>query len=481
MKSINKYKRLAVNTTVFAIGNFGSKILVFLLTRLYTKYISEDGMGVKELLETTALLLLPVFSFSLTEAVIRFGLEKSYDKRKIFSTAGILTFLGLALMAVCVPILRFIPFLNFINGYTVLLVIYICTSAIRSLCSQFVRVRNMVKLYSLDGILATLMLFIFNIFFIKTLGLGVKGFMISVILSDFCSSAFLFITARLDKFFNIRYYSKKLATTMMKFSLPMIPAIVMWTITGLSDKIFIEYMHSDRVVLGEGTVGIYGVANKIPNLISMVSTIFFQAWNMSAITENNSRDRSDFYEKIYSAYEAFLFIASAGLILLVKPVSAVLIDTTNYSDYGQVWKYTPILIIAVLFTSLDQFLGSIYTATKHTKNSFTTSLCACVLNIFLNICLIPAWGIYGASIATFLSYYLCFWIRIIDARYYVPFKFDGVKSVVNTVLLFVMSYLTITSCSLLWVCTVAVLIFLNNYKALLLTLQKILGRKSSSK
>ena len=31
---MNKYKKLAFNTMIFAIGNFGSKILVLLLTRL---------------------------------------------------------------------------------------------------------------------------------------------------------------------------------------------------------------------------------------------------------------------------------------------------------------------------------------------------------------------------------------------------------------------------------------------------------------
>jgi O-antigen/teichoic acid export membrane protein len=475
---MNKYKKLALNTAVFAVGSFGSKILVFLLTRLYTKYISPADMNTKDLLETVALFLLPIFTFSLTEAIIRFGLDERYDKKEIFTTAGSLTLKGLGAMVVIVPFLHFVPFLDFMSGYTVLLIVYTICSAMRSLCAQFIRARDMVKLFSLDGILATLTLFIFNIILIAHFHMGVKGFMLSVILSDSCSAIFLFIVAKLHNFVSADAYSSKLARKMMKFSLPLVPAIVMWTITGLSDRLFIRCMHSDRVELGASAAGIYGVANRIPNLISMVSTIFFQAWNMSAITENESADRSDFYEKVYGAYESILFIASAGLILLVKPISSFMAYSGTFEAYADVYKYTPILVIAVLFTCLNQFLGSIYTATKHTVNSFWTSLIACVVNIILNICLIPEWGIQGASIATFLSYYVCFWARIIDARYYVPFKFNARRSLMNTGILFVMCWLILAAPKLwgFWLFVLCCVVLADNYKSLLATFKKLLHR-----
>ena len=475
---MNKYKKLALNTAVFAVGSFGSKILVILLTRLYTKHISPANLYTKDLLESIALFLLPVFTLSMTEAIVRYGLDEKYKKEEVFTTASSVTLMGLAFMVFVVPFLKFIPFLKEINGYVILLIVYTCTSGIRSLCNQFVRARGMVKLFSLDGILATLSLFLFNILFIAHLNMGVKGFMLSVILSDFCSTIFLLIVAHLYEFTGIKYFNKKLAKSMLKFALPLIPTIVMWTITGLSDRIFISNMHSSRAVLGNESAGLYGVANKIPNLISMVSTIFFQAWNMSAITENNSKDRNDFYEKVYGAYEALLFIAGSFLILTVKFVSSIINSTANYSQYGDVYKYTPFLIIAVIFTCLDQFLGSIYTATKHTQNSFWTSFVACIANIILNVALIPEWGIQGASIATFLSYYICFWARIIDARYYIPFGFNWKKSAVNTAIVFAMCLLTVFQPPLyiVYVALATLVITALNFKALLSTVLKLIKR-----
>ncbi len=475
---MNKYKKLAFNTMIFAIGGFGSKILALLLTRLYTSNISPADSSTKELLEITANFLLPIFTFSMAEAVIRFGLDNKYKKEEVFSTAVCLNGAGMVLMMMIGPFLHFIRFLDYIDGYTILLLTFVLCSSLRSLCSQFVRAKGMVKLFSLDGILATLSLFVFNIVFISQFHWGVKGFMLASILSDLCSAVFLFIVAKLDEYTGLRYYNKRLATSMMKFAVPLIPTVIMWVITGFSDRLFIRYMHSDRVALGQGAAGIYGYASKVPNLISMVSTIFFSAWNMSAIMENDSEDRSSFYEKVYGAYESLLFIASAFLIAGVHIVTPIFVTTKNFGEYGDVYMYTPVLVIAVLFMCLDQFLSSIYTATKHTKNSFWTSFVASMANIVLNIALIPEWGIQGACIATFLSYYLCFWARIIDARYYVPFRFDWMKSFINTAVLLVMCWVILAKPALygLWLVLMVGFVIWSNYKALLTTVQKLLKR-----
>jgi len=476
---MNKYKKLVMNTGVFAVGSFGSKILVILLTRLYSKHLDPTSSGIKELLEPTALFLQPIFTFALQEYLIRFGLDKNYDKRKVFTTSGLITLAGMLLMAAIVPVLSLLPAMSYVRGYTILLIIYVTTSSLRMLCQQFVRSRDMVKLFSLDGILATLTLFLFNLLFIAVFKWGVAGFMLAVILSDLLSAVFLFVIADLGKFARPQYFDRDLAKEMMKYAAPLIPTIVMWTITSLSDRMFIRNMKSDRVELGETSVAIYGYANRIPNLISMVSTIFFQAWNMSAITENESADRSEFYEKVYNAYEAMLFIAAAGLLLIIKPLTGFFVVSENYKEYADVYLYTPILVSAVLFMSLNQFLGSIYSATKHTRNSFWTALVACSVNIVLNIALIPEWGIQGASIATFLSYYVCFWVRIIDARYYVPFRFNMIRSLINTTLLFIMAWVIIAAPKLWIPCLIALFIVVTglNFNALLLTVKKLLRRQ----
>ena len=323
------------------------------------------------------------------------------------------------------------------SGFAVLLIVYIFTSSVRAQCSQFVRARELVRLFSFDGILTTLLLLVFNIIFISHMGMGVRGFMLSTILSDLSSSVFLFFAAGLRRYLKAGAFSLELGKVMLRFCIPLIPTTVMWTFTGFSDQLFIGG------IKGDDDAGIYSAATKIPNLVSMLSTIFFQSWNMSAITENDSSDRNIFYEKVYGAYEAVLFIGGAGLILLVKPLSAVLINYSVYPEYKAAYLYTPLLIAAAVFTCLDLFLASIYTATDHTKNAFITILVVCLSNIVLNSVMIPLFGIQGAALATFISYFLCYIIRIIDARRFVPFKCRIAVNIIGTALILVMSLLVV--------------------------------------
>ncbi len=474
---MNKYKQLAMNTAVFAIGSFGSKILLFLLTRLYTHNIASGDNSTKSLLENTANFIIPIVTLSIAEAVIRYGLDREFDKREIFTSACVVELGGLLGLVLLSPLLTLLPYAQ---GYTIYLVLYIAASSFRQLSSQFVRARGMVRLFALDGILATLTLFCFNILFISVLQWGVTGFMISVILSDLCSGIFLWITAKLWQFFNIRLYNAEITKMMMRFSIPMIPTAVLWIITGFSDRLFVRYMDGMALStdVGESAAGVYDAASKVPNLISMVSTIFFQAWNMSAITENNSKDRSKFYYRIFSAYQSMMFLAAAFMIALVRPLSAILIDSSKDPAYAMAYQYTPVLIIAVLMMSFNQFLSSIYTATKKTTHSFWTSLAAAVTNLVLNVILIYRFGVHGAVFATFVSYFVCYLIRIVDTRRLIPFKVHHMRFVLNLAVLFAMSSAAIFEPPYLIPFQIVLLLFMVafNFSAILQTLKKVLKR-----
>ena len=157
---MNKYKKLVSNTLIFAIGSFGSKILLLLLTRLYTGNINPGDNSTKELLEQTANFLIPIITFSIADAVIRYGIDKNFDNRKVFTSACVTELFGIGILLLLSPALTLLPYTE---GYVVLLVIYCITSGFRQIASQFVRARGLVRLFAIDGILATLTLFLFNV------------------------------------------------------------------------------------------------------------------------------------------------------------------------------------------------------------------------------------------------------------------------------------------------------------------------------
>ena len=86
MAKKNKYTELIANTGALAIGNFSSKILVFLLVPLYTSVLTTEEYGFYDLVFTTIQLLIPVFTCNVTDAVLRFTLEsENHIKQQINS------------------------------------------------------------------------------------------------------------------------------------------------------------------------------------------------------------------------------------------------------------------------------------------------------------------------------------------------------------------------------------------------------------
>jgi O-antigen/teichoic acid export membrane protein len=420
---MNKYKKLVSDTAVFAIGSFGAKFLSFFLVRLYTGVMDESEYGQADLIYQTINVLYPLITLAAADAVIRFGLDKGYSKTKVYSSALFVTIIGCGVFALASPVLNTIP--EFF-GYTVYIYAACMCSSLRQITAHFIRARNQVKLFALDGILATLTTVIGNVIFLVGLDMGVRGYVLSIICSDILSVLFLSIVGGSYKYINFRGIASTLRHMVM-YSLPLVPTYILWWITSASDRWFVI------ALVGEAQNGVYSAAYKIPTLLLMFTTLFFQAWQMSVIENKDDNDITNYYSKVWRIYSALLPLGACGLILICKPLTGILVDT-NGKAFGESYRYAAILIIAMVFQCSCQFLTSVYNVKKRSLNACITALVAAGSNIALNAVLIPKYGVTGAAIATALSYFLCFAVRLADTRRYIRFAPYVLKLMLNTAL-----------------------------------------------
>lgn len=428
---MNKYKKLIGNTMIFAIGQTSAKILGFLLIRIYTAVLTPDQYSTAELLYNTLNILYPIVSFSMADAILRFGVDKSYDIRKVYSSANILLVCGMTVFALTLPVWNMLPLYK---NYALLLFVYCLFSSFRQLAAQCTRAAGKVKLFAADGIIAVFTQFICNLIFMVHLNMGINGYILSFICSDAFSVIFLYTAGRLYRLNKFRYADRSIIKEMLRYSLPLIPTYLLWWITSSSDRLFVIKMEGSEVN------GVYATAYKLPTLLMFLTTMFYQAWQISSVEEKDSGDLGEFYSNVFNIYSSLIFTAAAFLILFAKPVTSILLSGETYSDAE---KYTVILIISMVFQCFCQFLSSIYSVKKKSKNSCITALSAAVCNIILNLILIPLLGVYGAAIATAVSYFVCFLIRSADTRKYIYFKLDIARISINTALLVIMSVVSI--------------------------------------
>lgn len=398
------YKKLGKDILLMTIGNFASKIVVFLILPLYTAYLTTSDYGTADLITTTCTLLFPLFTLIIGESMMRFALEKSCDKDQIYSIGVRVWLAGTCIFLLLSPIIRAIPTLKDCYWF---LVIYYIVYSFQNTLSYFIRGINKVKIYAIGGTLNTFVLVILNVLFLVKFRLGLTGYLYSYILTGIFMCLWWFTAGRLFELkLKLFRFDKSLAKRMLQYSVPMVPNSLSWWVSNSSDKYILLYFS------GVAANGIYSVAYKIPTIIITVSNIFMSAWRLSSVEEFGSEKSIVFWNDIFKKF-VFVMMCTTSLILVCnKFLAGVLYSNAFYSA----WKYVPVLVIASVLHSYSEFIGTMYLSSMKTKILFYSTGVGAVSNIILNIILIPHFLAMGAAIATMCSYGITFLIRLHKSR-----------------------------------------------------------------
>ncbi|MBE6612200.1 MAG: hypothetical protein E7632_06890, partial [Ruminococcaceae bacterium] len=231
-------------------------------------------------------------------------------------------------------------------------------------------------------------------------------------------------------------------------------------------------------MIGTEVNGLYAAAFKIPTMLILLSGIFIEAWQFSAVTERDTESKKQheaFFGTVFDSFQGMLFISAAGLIAMAKAASFILFS----DEFYPAWQYMPLLIFATVYSSLVTFMGSVYLVDKKSIHSFTTAAIGAGVNVVFNLLLIPSpLGANGAALATFLSYFIVFIIRAVNTRRMIPFNLHTPKVVVNTVIIAVQTAWMVLELPL-WIVVQAVAIaaiFTINARPILKGILKVLRR-----
>lgn len=429
----HKYKTLLSNTFLISLGTFGSKLLTFVMVRFYTGVLTPADYGTADLIMQTANLLLPLVSLGITNGVFRFALDRKEQRRSIFTIGFYTILVGSLILLAALPLLSNSESLR---EYTLLIGVYTLASCLHSLCAQYIRAEGKTALFAVQGIINTALVIGFNITFLLVFRMGVFGYVMSVVAADGICTLFLVLREKLWKLW-LPKPEGQLWNAMLRYSIPLIPATIFWWITSVSDRYMVAYF------LGTDANGLYAVACKIPTVLTLLSTIFMEAWQFSAIQEATG-DREvhiRFYTQVWSAFLAVMVMAGSVIIVLCR----LEIRMLSTQQYYEAWKYIPTLSMAMVFSAFSSFMGSVYVVTEKSRLSLWTALWSALANIFLNFLLIPRIGIQGAAIATLASYVLCFAIRAVTSRRLIPFTLFTPRLIGSGLLLAIQSLLCFTA------------------------------------
>ena len=174
----------------------------------------------------------------------------------------------------------------------------------------------------------------------------------------------------------------------------------------LSGIAIVIYMKIDQIMLGQmvgdEAVGIYSAAVRISEVwyfipMMIVASVF------PAILEAKKRSEAQYYQRLQHLYDLMVWLSVAvalPMTFLSTPIVTLLFGE-NFSASGTVLA---IHIWAAVFVFLGVASSKWFLAENRQMLSFQRTALGAVVNVILNLLLIPDFGPIGAAIATVVSY-----------------------------------------------------------------------------
>ena len=411
---MNKHSSLAKNTLIYAIGNFGSKFLAYVMVLVYSYYITPEELGYYDVVLTTISMIQPLVIFQINDGVFRFLVDS--DKHQQTAIVGnVMKFLCITTIA---SELVFAIFCGFVNvQYAVWIGLLLVTTMFFVLMQDVIRGLGLNKEYAAYGVLNSVVMLVLEAVGLIALHMGVEALLISKVCAYGACIITMFARHRELSQALREKISKKVLGPILKYSAPLVPNTICWWVVNSSDRYIILF------ALGAAYNGIYSMSTKFPTILTMVTSIFYLAWQETAIKEYNTPERDRFFSDIFQKYYVLLF----SLCLCAIPATRIVIELFVSDAFKDAWKYTGFLYLGASFSALCSFLGMGYQISKETARSLATTIFAAILNFGVNIACVKFIGLQAASFSTFAAYLFLLLIRLQHSKRYFILTIHWVK------------------------------------------------------
>ena len=391
------FQKYVKNTSWLLAGKLLSLVVGFIIAR----YLGPYAFGDLSFADAFAALFAAVGTLGLDSFIIREIIQHPDKRDEILGTSLVMR---LAANAVLIPmaILTYLAFRQLSTNETevsLALLIALCSSA--ALFKSF----NIIDSYFQSQVASKYVVQVQNVCLV--LSTGVKIALIYnhapvfyfagalVFDSAILALGLLFIYKRKQLHLHTWTFNWTRAKSLIQQSWPLILTAVMISI----------YMKIDQVMLksaGSKIVGIYSAAARISESwyfipVAIVTSVF------PAIIHARKTDIERYHKRLQNLYDLLVAISLPVAILV-----SIFANQIIHILYGNPYQGAGLLLSIHIWSGIFVFLGSASSqfllAEGFTLISFSRTAFGALVNVVLNLWLIPIYGALGASIATLIAY-----------------------------------------------------------------------------
>ena len=396
-------RRLATTGAAYTAASIVSKVIAVVLLPLYTRHLSPADYGAAEVMFAAVVSASIIVRFGLIEAVLRFYYKDDEQPREVVASsfAG-LFWLSTAAMAIALPfaepisraLLDVSPAEMERISATQLAQISIAGLWVLTM-SEFLltmfRLEERARAFFTTAIVNVLATIALTVVLVVGLDEGARGLLIGSYAAG--AVTVLVLIALQWRKLSLRF-DPALLRRLFRFGLPTMPAEVSLSALNFVDRIIIVR------TLGLWEAGLYSLAVKFAQAVNVLVRGFQLAWPPLAYSIRDDGEARRAYATVVTLFVAGCAFVVTGMWLFARWIVRLLAAPEFFDSYEAVGLISIAVTLYALYLVLVVILGR----TGRTEFNLPATLAALVVNVVLNLVLVPPLGIVGAGLALVASY-----------------------------------------------------------------------------
>ena len=425
-------RQLARASALYTFGNLAPKVGAFLLLPIYVRFLTQAEFGTLAIISSLSGLLGIVYRLGYDGSLMRLHFDVAPSERSRLYGSVMVFALGFAVVASVIAVAILgplfgvlfpeVPFLPLgLLGVAIALV-----SVVQFVPATLFRATGQAGrfvVYNLGGfVLVSLMTVA-----LVVAGYGVAGILVAQLIG---AGVLLIIAIWVIGRLGPIVLDRTAIVSATRLGLPLVPhAISGWTLR-LSDRWLIPLLIALPPVSALAALGSYALGYQLAYVVSLVVISVNAAWSPWFFRIGNEEWGPHVYREMVT-------IVMAGTIVLAVGISVIareLVEVMATPAYAPAADVLPVIAFASVAQGLYVMLSSVVFLVKATGRLALFTVVAALLNIGLNLVLIPTQGIMGAAFATLAAYGFFAAATFLYARRLYPLDLDGGRLAFITVL-----------------------------------------------
>lgn len=390
-------RSLGNQTLAYAAGQILSRLQIFIVLFVLTRYLSPDQYGVLEVLTTTSFMLMIFAVLNLDSGISAYYYAEGLAERKCLVSTG------LWINAIVGILLIFLLFSQAThlsrlllgrNDFTYLFLLTVWNAVFRGMTqlhSILLRLKFQVWKYNILLIGDAVFSLAFSLLAVVVFDMGVEGVI-------YANMLVAILTTMLGIYFNraevLAPPKKRWISPLLQMGLPLVPfSAAAWILASADRTVLATYR-------GLTDVGIYGISARVAAIAGLVMGPFQIAWVPFALEAWTKPSAKALYTQVFR-----ILLIGAGFAIVVLGLGGpIFIQVFIPSAYWDAGRYMGLLAMSNLMNLLYYFpMVSLMIEKKSVGISLAFGVGA-TLNMVLNFLWIPQFGVAGATWATVIGY-----------------------------------------------------------------------------